>query len=226
MGMKIVVYTHSDVNWVWKYWYNQTDNYLSDFEKVIFVNSTKNIRKDYELIEYDDDLIYTKRVASCLDKMDDEEVIIFHHEDMFLYDKPNLDILYEFEELVSNNKVHLIKLLRNGDNLLDTPFHKFLYFNPSNLFFTIQPTICKVKTLKEIYSNTPGNTIWEFEKNAMQSSLISKYISCFGYNEGLKRGNNHWDNKIYPYIASAVVKGKWNYKEYNKELITIFKEDK
>jgi hypothetical protein len=219
--MKIVVYTHSDVNWVWKYWYNQTDNYLSDFEKVMFVNSTEDTRKDYELIEYNDDLIYTERVVSCLDKMDDEEVIIFHHEDMFLYDKPNLDILYEFEELVSNDKVHLIKLLRNGDNLYNTPFHKFLYFNPDNLFFAIQPTICKVKTLKEIYSSTPGNTIWEFEKNAMQSSLIFKYVSCFGYNEGLKRGNNHWDNNIYPYIATAVVKGKWNTSEYKLELENI-----
>jgi len=140
---------------------------------------------------------------------------------MFLYDKPNLDILYEFKELVSNDKVHLIKLLRNGDNLFETPFHKFLYFNPDNLFFAIQPTICKVKTLKEIYSSTPGNTIWEFEKNAMQSSLTFKYVSCFGYNEGLKRGNNHWDNNIYPYIVTEVVKGNWNISVYKLELENI-----
>ena len=28
----------------------------------------------------------------------------------------------------------------------------------------------------------------------------------------------HWDSKTYPYIATAIVKGKWNLSEYQSEL--------
>jgi len=34
----------------------------------------------------------------------------------------------------------------------------------------------------------------------------------------IKRGIYHWDSGIYPYIATAVVKGKWDYECYSKEL--------
>ena len=219
--MKIIVYTHDDVKWVWPHWYKQTKKYLNDYEKVMFVNNIPSKEDNYSYIEYNSNLKYTKRVVSCLEHMNDEEVIIFHHEDMFLYDSPNLNLINEYKKLVQEDKVHLIKLLRNGDSLPQHPDHPSLYYNPSYLFFAIQPTIIKVKTLKEIYSTTPGNTIWEFEASAMLSSLSSKYTSCFAYNQGSKRGKNHWDSNIYPYIATAVVKGKWNLKEYPNELNTI-----
>lgn len=221
--MKIVVYTHSDVNWVWPYWYKQTSTYLSNYKKVMFVDNVSIKKDNYEYIKYDDSLIYTERVVSCLQHMDDEEVIIFHHEDMFLYNTPNLTLLNEYEKLVTEEKVDLIKLLRNGDSLLPHPNYPSLYCNPNNLFFAIQPTVVKVKTLKEIYSTTLGNTIWEFEANAMKSPLSSKYLSCFAYDQGSKRGRNHWDSNIYPYVATAVVKGKWNLDEYSQELNNIFK---
>jgi len=221
MVMKILVYTHTDVDWVWPYWYKQTDKYLSNFKKVMFVNNATDINKDYNCIEYDDNLKYTERVASCLNQMDDEEIVIFQHEDMFLYDSPDLDVLFEFKELVKLNKVHLIKLLRNGDTLTPSNLHSSLYLSPNNLFFSIQPTICKVKTLKHIFSTTQGETMWEFETNAMNSPLRSQYTSCFCYDGGKKRGRNHWDGKIYPYIATALTKGKWNKAEYKQELDLI-----
>ena len=31
--MKLLLYTHSDYSWVWKYWHQQTDKFLNDFEK-------------------------------------------------------------------------------------------------------------------------------------------------------------------------------------------------
>ncbi len=29
--MKLLLYTHSDYSWVWKYWHQQTDKFLNDF---------------------------------------------------------------------------------------------------------------------------------------------------------------------------------------------------
>ena len=38
------------------------------------------------------------------------------------------------------------------------------------------------------------------------------------YNDETKRGMHHYDSSIVPYIASAIVKGKWNISEYPTEL--------
>ena len=37
-----------------------------------------------------------------------------------------------------------------------------------------------------------------------------------------KRGKFHYDSSVYPYVCTAVIKGKWNFKEYKKELYEIF----
>jgi len=34
----------------------------------------------------------------------------------------------------------------------------------------------------------------------------------------------HWDSSIYPYVATAIVKGKWNTSQYSKELNILFKD--
>ena len=37
------------------------------------------------------------------------------------------------------------------------------------------------------------------------------------------RGGNHYDSNVYPYIATALVRGKWNINEYPNELGNILK---
>ncbi len=34
--MKVLLYTHSDYSWVWKFWHQQTDRFLNDYEKNFF----------------------------------------------------------------------------------------------------------------------------------------------------------------------------------------------
>ena len=49
--------------------------------------------------------------------------------------------------------------------------------------------------------------------------------ALFHYNNEPKRGMHHYDSKIYPYIATAVVKGKWNLTDYPQELIKILNKN-
>ena len=37
---------------------------------------------------------------------------------------------------------------------------------------------------------------------------------CYYYNNEKKRGSLHFDSSIFPYIATAVCKAKWNLKQY------------
>ena len=221
--MKIVVYTHSDYSWVWKYWHQQTDKFLGSFQKICFLNASSSFRDDYQVITYDDKKNYKNRVLSCLDNINDEEIILFCHEDMFLYKKPNFDILNEYIELIKNENCGLIKLIRAFENLDKSNLHEKLFKNPDKQLFSIQPSLIKVKTLKYIYETVPGNSIWEFEANTSKKYL-KDLISLCSFNDNLdkKRGKFHYDSSIYPYICTAVIKGKWNFKEYKKELFEIF----
>ena len=100
--MKILLYTHSDYSWVWKYWHQQTDKFLKNFEKICLINSDSSFREDYSIIKYNDQNIYKDRVLSCLKNLNDEEIVIFCHEDMFLYDEPNFKVINNYIDLIKN----------------------------------------------------------------------------------------------------------------------------
>ena len=221
--MKILVYTHSDYSWVWKYWQQQTDKFLQNFDKICILNLNSSFREDYLVIKYNDELTYKNRVLSCLNDIDDNEIVLFCHEDMFLYKKPNFEIIDEYINLVKNDNCELVKLIRAFENLDKSNLHEKLFKNPDKQLFSIQPTIIKVKTLKHIYKTVPGDNIWEFEANTSKKYLKDIISLCsFDLNEDKKRGKFHYDSFVYPYICTAVIKGKWNFKEYKKELFEIF----
>ena len=221
--MKILVYTHSDYSWVWKYWHQQTDKFLQNFDKICMSNSNSSFRDDYLVVKYNDELTYKNRVLSCLNDIDDNEIVLFCHEDMFLYKKPNFEIIDEYINLIKNDNCELIKLIRAFENLDKSNLHKKLFKNPDKQLFSIQPTIIKIKTLKHIYKTVPGDNIWEFEANTSKKYLKDLISLCsFDPDLDKKRGKFHYDSSVYPYICTAVIKGKWNFKEYKKELFEIF----
>ena len=221
--MKVLLYTHSDYSWVWKYWHQQTDKFLNDFEKICLINSDSSFREDYVTIKYDDKHIYKNRVLSCLNEINDEEIVLFCHEDMFLYMRPNFETINQYINLIKNDKCSSIKLIRAFEGLEKSNLHEKLFKNPNSQLFSIQPTLLKIKTLKYIYKTVPGNNIWEFEANTSKEYLKNLISLCsFDINIDKKRGKFHYDSSVYPYICTAVIKGKWNFKEYKKELFEIF----
>ena len=65
------------------------NNCPPSYKKYLFTDKLKGdhlLDNSWNVILYDDSLRYQDRVLSCLKKVK-EEIIFFHHEDMFLYDK-------------------------------------------------------------------------------------------------------------------------------------------
>jgi hypothetical protein len=56
--------------------------------------------------------------------------------------------------------------------------------------------------------------IWEFESSIQ--NFGNEFVSILGSEK--KRGIYHYDSEVFPYVATAIVKGKWNFSEYPKEL--------
>lgn len=225
----VIFYSHSDYSDVWKPLFAQSDKYLKGYKKYLFTDqNTEDFDTDWNVIKYDDSLPYQKRVLQCLDKVE-EDVFIFHHEDMFLYDSPDTELLTELISLVEEEEIDILKLARASYNelfpLVKNTSHEHVYENPYNLKFAIQPSICNKEKLKLIYKRTYGDNIWEFEKN---SSMICSYFNIktgmFWEDKDKKRGQFHWDSSVYPYFATAVVKGKWSVTEYKDLLLDVLKE--
>ena len=225
----LVFYSHTDYQDVWPLLFQQTEKYIQNKNIYFLVNNpTQLIPKSWNVILYDDKLNYQNRVSSCLEKIN-EEIVIFHHEDMILYDEPNQKLLENLSELVASSEIDILKLIRAqyNDAVLESTEQENIYINPDNLLFAIQPSICKTSKLVEIYKNTPGKTIWEFEELSNRTVRAKKIKSCCYYTgEEKKRGLFHWDSLVYPYFATAVVKGKWNFSDYMQTLKPLLKKAK
>jgi hypothetical protein len=80
--------------------------------------------------------------------------------------------------------------------------------------FSIQPTLWRRESLEAILRGTGDQSIWDLEVHGQRSF---RKLGMRGYQPattGPRRGKHHGESKIYPYIATAIVKGKWNISEY------------
>lgn len=226
MKPTIILYTHSDYKDIWPIIFGQNNKYLTNYKKIIFVDKfDDSIDSNYTQIYYNDKLSYTDRVKSCLEKVTDD-LILFFHEDMPLYEEPDHKIISQFTSLVKNEEADFIKLIKAGLDEIFIPsgIHENLVECHENNLFSIQPTITTTKKLKDIFSDFPNLNIWQFESNVSESCIRRNYKKCYMSSKEFetKRGMYHWNSDVFPYVATAIVKGKWNFAEYNIELNKMF----
>jgi len=225
-GVTLFMYSHSSYSDVWDVFFQQAEKYLQNYKKVLFSDKVQEVPDSWELIQYKDSDSYSERMSSCLEKIE-TDLCFLHHEDMFLYDEPKYDILKEYENIVRNEDVDFVRLLRSTD----APFENYkdsetLYLVPSysQYFFSVQPSICKTDSLLKIYKNTKIDHIHEFEPRVQVTCRNLDIKGLFHYDHENKRGMFHYDSNVYPYVATAIVKGKWNFSEYTYELKPLIEE--
>jgi hypothetical protein len=217
MNEAYIFYTHSEYSDIWPIMVSQTNKFLPNKKKYLFSNKVDNstVFDGWEIILYNENNIYTKRVSSCLEQVC-EDVVIFHHEDMFLYSEPDFEVISRLVDKVEKGEAEIIKFCRASyNNIPDPKFDKFIHYTPINLRFAIQPSVFLRNALIDIFLNAGGQTIWEFEVKA-SNYVLQKQLKSFYYYTGkeTKRGQYHWDSFIYPYVATAVAKGKWDFECY------------
>lgn len=222
----IVLYTHTDVKDVWSPFFGQTEKYLKDYNKYILVNKDdESIPSNYTKVYYNDSSRYIDRLIETLEQIN-EDYVLYQHEDMFLYDKPDTKLLNDFTSKITDDKP-FIRLMRGGNGVgpSDVDFKDLKLMDTSfQYIFAIQPTIWRRDKLIELLKNTEGRDIWDFEVKAQKTCRDRNMIGYYIDDGSPKRGKSHWDSKIYPYIATAISKGKWNVKEYSSELNAIANE--
>ena len=214
----IVVYTHTDMKDIWPMFFGQLKKYIGDTKVYVAVNEDDTQISDYIRIIYDDKKEYTERWKEILDKIE-EETFMFMHEDMILFDKLNFQLLEKYIGYVSNEVVDSVKLILAGSEFAQSSIDSTLVTNEYSKF-SIQPTIIRKSIFKEKVNSVSSLNIWQFEEAI---SITGKDFMVRVGGER-KRGIYHYDSLVFPYIATAINKGKWNLNEYTKELNPMFEE--
>lgn len=219
MKPTIILYTHSDCSDVWPLFFGQVEKYMSDYNITTFVNKVHVDIPDYvTTIIYNDKDPYTKRLRDCLNQIDDE-VLLFIHEDMILLDEIKHDLIEQYSEYVLRKDVNSVKLIYVGDSHIEASIDSTLVKNNYSKF-SIQPTILTKEYFLTILDIKSELNIWDFERAIVNSG--GDYMVKLGSEK--KRGKYHYDSIVFPYIATAIVKGKWNHKEYKDEITSLFTE--
>jgi hypothetical protein len=214
----IVVYTHTDMKDIWPMFFGQLKKYIGDTKVYVAVNEDDMQIPDYIRIIYDDKKEYTERWKEILDKIE-EETFMFIHEDMILFDKLNFQLLEKYIGYVSNEVVDSVKLILAGSEFQSSSIDTTLVTNEYSKF-SLQPTIIRKSIFKEKVNSVSSLNIWQFEEAI---SITGKdFMVKIGGER--KRGIYHYDSLVFPYIATAINKGKWNLNEYTKELKPMFEE--
>lgn len=229
INLPLILYTHTDMEDVWPVFFGQLQKYDNNTKVYVALNKKSSlIPKEHTQVLYDDSIPYTNRWEQILPQIK-EEVFMFLHEDMILFDEPKFDYIERYFNLVKDKKADSIKMIYvpsqqiagsfslTGDIVSD--IDDTLITNEFSQF-SIQPTIISKTSFLSILSSVGSLNIWDFEK-AVKNNFNS-YMVKLG-NE-IKRGVYHCDSIVFPYIATAINKGKWNTSEYKKELDVLFKE--
>ena len=218
MNLPLVVYTHTDMKDVWPMFFGQLKKYIGDTKVYVAVNEDDTQLSDMIRIIYDDSNQYTDRWREILPQIE-ESVFMFLHEDMILFDEPKFDYIDRYFKLVDGGEVESIKMIYVPDNDIVSDVDDTLISNQYSKL-SIQPTILRKDYFKSILDKVGSLNIWDFEL-AIAVDTKSYMVRVGGER---KRGMYHCDSIVFPYIATAINKGKWNYNEYQKELDVLFLE--
>jgi hypothetical protein len=219
MGIElpIVVYTHTDMKDIWPMFFGQFQKYISGVKVYVAVNKKDDtIPSEYIQLHYDDSKKYTERWKEILPQID-EDIIMFLHEDMILFDSVKYEYIERYYNYIKNNDANSIKLILAGETFNKSSFDETLITNEYSKF-SIQPTIVTKEVFLSTLNSVGELNIWEFE----QAVIATGRDYMVGIGGEKKRGLYHYDSLVFPYIATAINKGKWNYSEYQKELDELF----
>jgi hypothetical protein len=207
-----LLYTHSSYSDV-------LSNFLSCYSKFgkscLDITLLSDKENDFGLkqITYDDSKSYTDRLLDCLSQYDASH-FMFLHEDFFLYAKPNLELLSDLSSIVREDDLDFIRLIRSGDSSYLIPSSRPNLYRTLN-HFAVQAMICSKSYLLDRVSRNPDTNIWDLELKEMHNPSNGLYY----YNGEPSRGG-HFDSSVFPYMATAIVKGSWN-PEYKHEILSL-----
>jgi hypothetical protein len=130
--------------------------------------------------------------------------------------------------MIADPKITFVKFTKGCEKTIskynDIEYLSIIDPNDNN-FYAQQAAIWRTESLKNVFEKS-----YQHNDRIVQETTSAKicrelnFVGLICYNGEPKRGQVHYDSYVYPHIATAVTKGKWNLSEYKEELTPLFTE--
>ena len=233
-NLAIVINTHSNYSDLWKIFFDRLDKFIPELKRYVFVDKDTPDTNS-EIIHYNSSDRFRTQFLTCIRQVK-EKYCIFISEDYLLYDNPRLDLIEKYVNILEQDKWLTFIRFTRGMDFGEPRFknHSDLYELSSVFpyFYSQTAGVWKTRDLEKIFENTNDSDIAGSDMSQQLEILATDTCrrldirGLFCYHGEPKRGEHHYDSIVFPYIATALVKGKWNISEYPKELGSILEEYK
>jgi hypothetical protein len=218
----IITYTNSRCKDIWPIYFDLLKRNYGTYDGAIFSDEYSSLFNELQFVEYNNDDPFYKCWISYLTTCK-HEYFIYMQEDFFLYNPPNFNLLSDYLDIIKNNpEISYIRLIKSGINSYMPSNINTLYHIDNNIDypFSMQATIWNKESFLKI-QNTEIQ-IKPHDEGKINYKLLNELQihGLYHYDGENKRGYSHYDSNVFPYIATAIVKGKWNISEYG-ELYSI-----
>ena len=230
--LALIVNTHSSYSDVWPMFFSQLYTYWDPTRWPVYVFSDTpkidgvvvDVFKPTILV-YNNDISYREQYFECLRQVK-EPFVITVSEDYIIYGPIDFIALQRYTNVLGSMKeLSFIGLSRGVDDPGSSVAENAdLFHRPENgtQVYSQTATIWRTRDLLKIYEIGPDHHIADrypaFEDSANEICKKMGIKGLLAYRGERKRGMVHYDNSVFPYIATALVKGKWNIREYQNEL--------
>jgi len=229
-NLAIITNTNSVNSDLWKVHCNQVRKYFKE-PHYVFSDTFNTSIKIKKFIPYNKEEKFRTQFLSCIGQIE-EEYCLYLNEDYLIYDKPDYKKLQEYVNVLEGNSCLSFIRLAKGMDAYDIPFSNTLQYLDcrNNYFFSQTASLWRTSHLLLIHKYGPdlhiaGKVMNEqFEVAASDVARSLGIQGLYHYDGESKRGTHHYDSKVFPYTASALVKGKWNLSEYGTELQKLKQE--
>ncbi len=224
MNLPIITYTNSKCADAWPIYIDLLRKFYGTPHHIMMVDDNiKHMMYDVDTYTYSNKDPFYDVWIKCLSTYL-PEFFLYMQEDFFLYRSVDKELLNFYLDLIKENShISCIRLLKSGiySNITveDIPSLHYVDYN-TDYAFSMQPTIWRTKDFLKLQKTKLQISPWDEPK--LNGNILSTLdiISLYHYNNEPKRGMAHYDSVVFPYIATALVKGKWNTTNY-PELVSI-----
>ena len=228
--LAIVTNTHSKNSILWEAYIGQVQKYM---EEPLYLFTDQHPAFDTSgVISLLYDATHNFRTQFLTGLMQvNHKYCLYMNEDYLLYDAPNRDKLQEYIDMFEENEELSFIRLQKGIDPFDIKVSDTLRYLDVRIpyFYSQTATLWRTNHLKAIHANGPDLHIGgedmsqQFEVAAHETCYKLGIQGFYHYDNEPKRGEHHYDSSVFPYTASALVKGKWC-SESKEELLPIFEE--
>jgi len=239
-NIAVVTYTNSICEDIWPIYFGQLDKYGNKLKSYVFSDKLPSPGEfeGHTFLKYNNENPYYMQYNNLLESLE-EEYIIYCQEDFFLQSEIDYEELKRCLLVLENTDYSFVRLVKTDigawkhsseckkrdwevieldDNIYCAHSTDFDAFS-----FQMQATLWKKSDMINLYNHVKSEK-WledrEWDKGMRETNTKGSYY----YKDSAKEGPYHWAPEIWPYVCTAVGRGKWTLSVHGDRLLNILNE--